>query len=88
MADAKFSGIIPLNDSNYPTRKIQVRITLMKDGLNGKESAPGNDHADQAKFMTRKDKALAQIVLSIQPSSLYLLGDPEDPVVVWKNIWT
>ncbi len=58
----------------------------MKDGLwnivNGKENAPEDEHADQAKFMTRRDKALAQIVLSIQPSLLYLLGDPEDPVVV------
>ena len=66
MADVKFSGIIPLNDSNYPTWKIQVGMTLMKDGLwnivNGKESAPGNDHADQEKFMTRRDKALAHIV--------------------------
>ena len=90
MADVKFSGIIALNDSNCPTWKIQVRMALMKDGLwnivNGKESAPGNDHADQAKFMTRRDKALAQIVLSIQPSLLYLHGDPEDPVVVWKKL--
>ena len=36
--------------------------------------------------MTRRDKALAQIVLSIQPSLLYLLVDPEDPVVVWKKL--
>ena len=36
--------------------------------------------------MTRSDKALAQIVLSIQFSLLYLLGDPEDPVVVWKKL--
>ncbi len=91
MADIKSSGIIPpLNDSNYPTWKIQVRIALMKDGLwnivNGKENAPENEHADQAKFMTRRDKALAQIVLSIQPSLLYLLGDPEDPVVDWKKL--
>ena len=79
-----------MNDSNYPTWKIQVRMALMKDGLwnivNGKESSHGNDHADQAKFMTRRDKALAQIVLSKQPSLLYLLGDPEDPVVVWKKL--
>ena len=83
MADVKFSGMIPLNDSNYPTWKIQVRMALMKDGLwnivNGKESTPGNDHADQEKFMTRRDKA--QIILSIQPSLLYLLGDPE--ILLW-----
>ncbi len=77
-----------MNNSNYPTWKIQVRMALMKDGLwnivNGKENAPENEHADQAKFMTRRDKALAQIVLSIQPSLLYLLGDPD--VVVWKKL--
>ena len=26
------------------------------------------------------------IVLSIQPSLLYLIGDPEDPVEVWKKL--
>ena len=90
MADVKFSEIIPLNNLNYPTWKIQVRMSLMKDGLwnivSGKESAPGNDHADQEKFMTRRDKASVQIVLSIQPTLLYLFGYPEDPVVAWKKL--
>ena len=27
--------------------------------MNGKESAPENGHAEQEKFMTRRDKALA-----------------------------
>jgi len=65
MAYVKSSGIIPLNDLDYPTWKIKVRMALMKDGLwnivNRKERAPGKEHADQAKFMTRSDKAIAQV---------------------------
>ena len=66
-------------------------MALMTDGrwniVNGKENAPEDGHAEQEKIMTRRDKALAQIVLSIDPSLLYLLGDPEDPVVVWKKFF-
>ena len=36
-----------------------------------------------SKFVFRRDKALATIVLSVDPMLLYLIGDPEDPVVVW-----
>ena len=35
-----------------------------------------------AKVEARRDKALATIVLSVETSLLYLLGDPEDPVIV------
>jgi len=37
------------------------------------------------KFMARKDRALATIVLSVDPTLMYLLGDPENPVIVWKK---
>ena len=36
--------------------------------------------------MARRDRALASIVLSIDHTLLYLLGDPEDPVEVWKKL--
>ena len=36
--------------------------------------------------MSRRDKALAIIVLAVDPSLLYLLGDPEDPAAVWKKL--
>ena len=39
-----------------------------------------------AKFMAWKDRAQATIVLAVEPSLLYLLGDPEDPVAVWKRL--
>ena len=43
----------------------------------------------------KRDRALAIIALSIDPSLLYLIGDPKDPVAVWtlltnhfqKNTW-
>ena len=38
------------------------------------------------KFIARRDRALATIVLSIEPSLLYLIGDPEDSIVVWKKL--
>ena len=84
-------SVVPLNDSNYGTWKIQCRMAMMKDGLwgivSGTEGAPVQSEADKfTKFVTRRDKALAIIVLSIDPSLLYLLGDPEDPKVVWKKL--
>ena len=33
--------------------------------------------------MTRSDRALAIIVLAVDLSLLYLLGDPKDPRAVW-----
>lgn len=53
--------------------------------VNGTETAPPEREA--AKFVTRRDCALALIVLSVEPSLLYLLGDPEDPVTVWKKLY-
>ena len=37
-------------------------------------------------FLARKDKALATIILPVQPSLLYLIGDPEEPSEVWKKL--
>ena len=35
----------------------------------------------------RRDRALAMIVLSVDPTLLYLLGpDPKNPAVVWKKL--
>ena len=35
------------------------------------------------KFIQRKDRALAIIVLAIDLSLIYLVGDPDDPAAVW-----
>ena len=90
--DAKVVSVDPLNKANDPTWKIQCRMTLMKEGLwgivNGTENPPEDTAAAdvRAKFQARMDKALAIIVLSIDPSLLYLIGDPKDPVTVWKKL--
>ena len=55
--------------------------------VNGTEAAPGEEEAERhTKFMVRRDCALAMIVLFVNPTLLYLLGDPKDPVTVWKKL--
>ena len=88
MADAR-SPVLALNGANYPTWKVQCRMILMKYGVwkivEGTEVAP--PHENQValnKFNERRDKALSTIVLAVDPSLLYLLGDPQDPVEVWR----
>ena len=39
-----------------------------------------------AKYLSHQDRALAMIVLSLEPSLLYLIGDPDNPGVVWKKL--
>lgn len=90
-SDVKSSIVVALNGSNYATWKVQCRMTLMKDGLwnivNGDEKAPpASDAVKLASFTARVDRALAIIVLSIEPSLLYLIGDPVDPIAVWGKL--
>ena len=90
MAEIK-TVIVPLNGKNYPTWKVQCRIVLIKESLwgiiSGTEETPGEDNADtRRKFMARRDRALAIMVLAVDPLLLYLLGDPEDPKAVWKKL--
>jgi len=66
-------------------------MALMKEGLwnivNGSETVPPQDNNDaHVKFVVKRDRALATIVLSVDPSLLYLLEDPENPVTVWKKL--
>ena len=92
MAEAKTVAIVPLNGTNYSTWKIQCRMALKKEGLwtivDESEAPPdaATAAAQYTKFTARRDRALAIIVLSVAPSLLYLIGDPESPVVVWKKL--
>ena len=56
--------------------------------VTGTEIEPDEDenNAVWRKWNERKDKALANIVLAVEPSLLYLLGDPQDPAEVWKKL--
>ena len=89
MAESK-TVIVPLAGANYPTWKVQCRMALVRDGLwgivSGTETAPEGGGSDRTKFLARRDRALATIVLAVNPSLLYLLGDPEDPVTVWQKL--
>ena len=88
MAELK-TVMAPLTGSNYATWKIQCRMALMKDGLwgivSGSEEVPKDVDA-RRKFQVKSDRALATIVLTVQPSLLYLLGDPVDPTIVWNKL--
>ena len=56
--------------------------------VNETEDTPAIDAsaARVAKYRARRDRALATIVLSIEPSLLYLLVEPKNPVESWKKI--
>ena len=88
--DSKNVALVPLNGKNYSTWKVQCRMALMRDGLwdivNNKEKIPTEGDKDILKFLSRRDRALATIVLSVDPSLLYLIGDPDDPVIVWNKL--
>ena len=89
MAEAK-TVVVPLTGTNYCTWKVQCKMSLMRDGLWGivsrAETSPETGSERYAKFITRRDRALAAIVLSVDPSLLYLLGDPTDPAAVWDKL--
>ena len=50
------------------------------------QTAPTGSEAERAKFAARRDRALVTVVLSVDTSLLYLVGNHEDPVVVWKKL--
>ena len=87
----------PLNSKNYATWRIQCRMALMREGLwsivSGEEERPAAEEnqrreSEEArrKFKIRYEKALTTIVLAVSPELLYLLNEPEDPVVVWNTL--
>ena len=65
-------------------------MALVRDGLwgivSGTETEPteGGDHLWN--IFARRDRALATIVLAVEPSLLYLIGDLEDPAAVWRKL--
>ena len=90
MAEVKRVSIVSLNGSNYPTWKVQCRMALMKDGswgiVSGTEVDPGEYQVNaHRKFLTKRDRALVIVVLSVEPSLIYVMGE-EDPVAVWKML--
>ena len=84
---------VPLTGANYPTWKVQCKMSSIKDGLwgivDGSKTAPKeNDAGAYSKFISRKNHVLAIIVLSVDPSLLYLITDPTDPITIWEKLST
>ena len=91
MAESKSTTVVvQLNDSNYPTWKIQCKMALTKEGLwrivIGEEVVPSGSASEKAKFAVQKDWAPTNIVLSVDTTLLYLISDPQDPVIIWKKL--
>ena len=62
--ETKFVNLVPLNGTNYATRKIQCKMALIRDGLwdivNMTESVPDSrtETALHAKYLSRRDREL------------------------------
>ena len=89
--ESKTVAIVPLKGTNYPTWKVQCQIALVRDGLwgiaAGTETEPPAEEANRrSKFLMNRNCTLITIVLAVDPALLYLIGDPEDPVAVWKKL--
>ncbi len=66
-------------------------MALVRDGLlgivSGMETAPSDTGEQDTKFLARRDRAPATIVLTVDLALLYnLLGEPDDPITVWKKL--
>ena len=66
-------------------------MLLIKEGLygyiNGSEVEPASsDVSALTKYHAQREKALAKIVLAIDPKLLYLISDPSDPATVWTKL--
>ena len=82
---------VVLKSNDYATWKIQIKMQLnaleLFNIVDGNETVPDDESsANYKKFCARRDKALAVIVLSVDPSLLYLLEDPTDPSLVWTKL--
>ena len=81
-----------LNGGNYATWKVQCKMALLKENLwnivAGTETEPANnDNGVLDKYHQRCNRALAIIVLAVDPTLLYLLGeDPDNPKDVWDTL--
>ena len=62
-------------------------MALIRESLWGILGTKKAADADKlAMFKERSNCALAMIVLTIDPSLLYLIGDPVDPAAVWNKL--
>ena len=86
----KHTLVVALNGENYPTWKLQCKMALVREGLwgfvSGTEVAPEVGTEAEAKYLARRDQALATIVLAVETSLLYLLGDLSCKIWPWQKV--
>ena len=65
-----------------------MKMFLIKEGLWDvmNDDTVCDDPAEYRKFCYKRDRALAYIVLNVDSTLLYLIGDPVDPVEVWEKL--
>ena len=89
--ETKLVNLAPLNGTNHAIQ-VQCKMALIRDGVwnivNGTEIVPDSrtETGLYVKYLSRNDRALVTIVLSLEPPLLYLIGDPDDLGVVWKKL--
>ena len=90
MAEVRVSTVVPLNEGNFMTWKVQIKMSMMREDLwgfiNGHEAVPDISDSNYKKYCTRRDRALSLIVMAIEPKLLYLIGDPTDPKEVFDKL--
>ena len=68
--ETKLVNLVPLNETNYATWKVQCKMALIRDGVwnivNGTEIVPDSriEMGLHEKYLSHKDRALVTIVLS------------------------
>ena len=82
--------IVALNGTNYSTWRVQVKMLLINLNLwsivTGSERSPTAESSRLGEFNLRKGKAVSTIVLTVNPSLYYLIGESTDPQLVWKKL--
>lgn len=90
MADGRWA-IERLSGGNWPTWKFQMKHLLLVKGLwnvtQGSEVlVDAADNATVAAFNEKSQKALSTLVMSIDPSQLYLITSCESAKDAWDNL--
>jgi hypothetical protein len=87
MSALKYS-VTKLGEDNYEEWRVAVRAALRYDGLwdvcVGRKVLA--DFTDKLAFTREKEKALSMITLFIDSSQYGLIGDEEDPQIVWDKL--
>ena len=83
--------VVPLRgQKNNQTWKIQVKMALIRENtweiVNGSEECPQQADRDAyKKNCNRQDRALATIVLTLDPELLYLVENIDHPIQLWNK---